>query len=381
MVNGSFQPIKVDGKIATEYEERLFTTGGAPDHIPLTNIKYAYPVVDQKYFFEEEYPKGYIQLKRGQDYLFEDANWETNIKVTEEGTSNVKATAFNYSTGSNEVSYDLPNIDQEKKYNFMIVSNLKQNSSSNTSAGTKTNTISTEGNDIQIRENQADEMSKAEGSIERLSYAFDTSKYKTFTSKMNAINTQSYNFGVLYSDVIYLTNTISSQEAFDMTELNGATYSDNKALITAESKLNDEYYATDIFPYLYKDYPLNGSYSISNRETEELGVIPAKAIPLNAYYMTSIENDVNQSWTKENFPFKYNMPLLYKQDWIDLNNQVVNAYVNGDVSVEAIAKRFINSNFLFMRYGNYEIVMKYNLPGDKQAREFTYKFKNNNNFR
>jgi hypothetical protein len=381
MVNGSFQPIKVDGKIATEYEERLFTTGGAPDHIPLTNIKYAYPVVDQKYFFEEEYPKGYIQLKRGQDYLFEDANWETNIKVTEEGTSNVKATAFNYSTGSNEVSYDLPNIDQEKKYNFMIVSNLKQNSSSNTSAGTKTNTISTEGNDIQIRENQADEMSKAEGSIERLSYAFDTSKYRTFTAKMNAINTQSYNFGVLYSDVIYLTNTISSQEAFDMTELNGATYSDNKALITAESKLNDEYYATDIFPYLYKDYPLNGSYSISNRETEELGVIPAKAIPLNAYYMTSIENDVNQSWTKENFPFKYNMPLLYKQDWIDLNNQVVNAYVNGDISVEAIAKRFINSNFLFMRYGNYEIVMKYNLPGDKQAREFTYKFKNNNNFR
>ncbi|RZJ53657.1 MAG: hypothetical protein EOO44_07790 [Flavobacterium sp.] len=381
MVNGSFQPIKVDGKIATEYEERLFTTGGAPNHIPLTNIKYAYPVVDQKYFLEEEYPKGYIQLKRGQDYLFEDSNWETNIKVNVDGTSNAKATVFNYNTGSNEVTYDLPNIDQEKKYNFTIVSNLKQNSSNNTSSGTKVNTISDEGNDIQIKENQADELSKAEGSIERLSYMFTTSKYKTFTSKMSAINTQSYNFGVLYSDVIYLTNTISSQEAFDMTELNGATYSDNKALVTAESKLNDEYYTADVYPYLYKDYPLNGNFSISNRDTNELGVIPSKAIPLNAYYMTSIENDVNQSWTKENFPFKYNMPLLYKQDWIDLNNQIVNAYVNGDVSVETIAKRFMNSNFLFMRYGNYEIVMKYNLPGDKQSRDFIYKYKNINNFR
>lgn len=198
---------------------------------------------------------------------------------------------------------------------------------------------------------------------------------------MNAINTQSYNFGVLYSDVIYLTNTISSQEAFDIVELRGVNYSDSKAIITAESKLNDQYYTTDIFPYLYKDYPLNGNFSISNRDTSELGVIPAKAIPLNAYYMTSIENEVNQSWTKENFPFKYNLPLLYKQDWMDLNNQIVNSYVNGEAGVEVLAQRFINSNFLFMRYGNYEIVMKYNLPGNKQVNEFVYKFKNNNNFR
>jgi hypothetical protein len=185
----------------------------------------------------------------------------------------------------------------------------------------------------------------------------------------------------LYSDVIYLTNTISSQEAFDVVDLQGINYSDNKPMIIAQSKLNDEYYGTDIFPYLYKDYPLNGHYSIENRDTNELGVIPAKAIPLNAYYMTSIENNTNQAWTKGNFPFKYNMPLLYKQDWIDLNNQIANAYINGDTSIETIAKRFVNSNFLFMRYGNYEIVMKYNLPGDKQANEFTYKYKNNNNFR
>ena len=381
MVNGSFQPIKVDGKVATEAEERLFTTGGAPNHIPLTNIKYSYPIVDQQYFLEEEYPKGYIQLKRGQDYLFEDGNWETSIKIDQDGNSNAKATAFNYDNGSNEVYYDLPNIDQDKKYNFSIVSSLKQAPSRNTTAATKTSTIDNEGNDIQIRENQADAMSKSEGSIERLTYSFNTSKYKTFVSKMNSINTQSHNFGVLYSDVIYLTNTITSQEAFDLAELQGVTYSDKKPLITAESKLNDEYYGTDIFPYLYKDYPLNGNYAISDRDTSELGVIPAKAIPLNAYYMTSIENNVNESWTRGNFPFKYNMPLLYKQDWIDLNNQIVNAYVNGDTSIETIAKRFINSNFLFMRYGNYEIGMKYNLPGDKQSKEFTYKYKNINNFR
>lgn len=381
MVNGSFQPIKVDGQIAKEYEERTFTTGGAPNHIPLTNIKYSYPVVEQKYFLEEEYPKGYIQLKRGQDYLFEDSNWETSIKMEQDGTLNSKAVPFNYDTSSNEVYYNLPNIDQEKKYNFSIVSNLKQNTTRDAGSNTKTNTISDEGNDIQVIENQADALSKAEGSIDRLSYSFNTSKYKTFASKMNAISTQNYNFGVLYSDVIYLTNTISSQEAFDIVELNGATYSDNKAVITAESKLNDQYYTTDMYPYLYKDYPLNGTFSITNRETSEFGIIPAKAIPLNAYYMTSIENDVNHSWTKVNFPFKYNMPLLYKQDWVDLNNQIVNSFINGEPGVAALAQKFINSNFLFMRYGNYEILMKYNLPGNKQANEFVYKYRNNNNFR
>lgn len=381
MINGVFQPIRVDGKVATEYEERLFTTGGAPNHIPLNNIKYSYPVVDQKYFLEEEYPKGYIQLKRGQDYLFEDASWETSIKINEDGISNAKATAFNYDTNKNEVYYELPDIKQEKKYNFSIVSSLKQAPSRNAVSTTRTNTISDHGNDIQIRENEADVLSKAEGSIDRLSYSFNTSKYKTFTAKMNAISTQSYNFGVLYSDVIYLTNTISSHEAFDLTELQGVTYSDNKPIIIAQSKLNDEYYTLDIYPYLYKDYPLNGSYTINDRDTNELGIIPAKAIPLNAYYMTSIENDVNQSWTKGNFPFKYNMPLLYKQDWVDLNNQIINAYINGETGVDSIAKRFLNSNYLFMRYGNYEIFMNYTLPGDKKSTEYTYRYKNNNKFR
>ncbi|MBF7093167.1 hypothetical protein IUY40_16670 [Flavobacterium sp. ALJ2] len=382
MINGVFQPIKVDGKVATEYEERLFTTGGAPNYIPLTNIQYSYPVVEQKYFLEDEYSKGYIQLKRGQDYLFDDPNWETSIQINEEGKSDAKATAFNYNTSLNEVYYDLPNINQEKKYNFAIVSSLKQKQPSKTgTTNPRANSFTGDGNDIQIKENQADALSKAEGTLERLTYPFSTSKYKTFTSKMNAISTKSYNFGVLYSDVIYLTNTISSQEAFDLTELQGVTYSDNKPVVTAESKLNDEYYTTDIYPYLYRDYPLNGKYAITNRDVNELGIIPAKAISLNAYYMTSIENNVNQSWTKGNFPFKYNMPLLYKQDWVDLNNQIINDYVNGLVSSTSIANRFLNSNFLFMRYGNYEIVMKYNLPGDKKSTEFTYKYKNNNNFR
>ncbi|SMP34712.1 hypothetical protein SAMN06265346_11883 [Flavobacterium hercynium] len=381
MINGVFQPIKVDGQIAKEFEERSFTTGGAPNYIPLNNVQYSYPVVDQKYFFEEEYPKGYVQLKRGQDYLFDDGKWETKVKLNEDGTSNIKAAAFTYETNSNQIYYDLPNIDQQKKYNFSIVSSLKTATRNNTVSSTRSNSINNEGNDIEIKENQADALSKAEGDIDRLNYSFTTSKYKTYLSKMNSIATRSYNFGVLYSDVIFLSNSINSDEAFDLADLQGVTYSDNKPLIAAQSKLNDEYFRTDIFPFLYRDYPVNDSYTIRNRNTEEYGIVPAKAIPLNAYYMTSIENDINHSWTKENFPYKYNMPLLYKEDWVDLNNQIMNDYFDGVAASLSIAKRFMNSRFLFMRYGNYDIEMKYNLPGNKKSSDFTYTFKNRNSFR
>jgi hypothetical protein len=380
MVNGVFQAIKVDGKVAQEYEERIFTTGGAPNHIPLSNIQYSYPVVDQKYFLEEEYPKGYIQLKRGQDYLFEDANWETKVKINGNGNSNGKPIDFTYNTSSNEVSYTMPNINQEEKFDFAIVSTLKGERQANASSTVKTSTINNDGNNIQVSENQADEISKA-GEIERLSYQFSTSKYKTFSAKMDAVKTDSYNFGVLYSDVIYLTNTITSQEAFDLVELQGVKYTDNIPLVKAESALNDTYYTTDLYPYLYRDYPLNGTYYITNRDVKELGVVPYRAIPLNSYYMSCIENDVNQSWTKSNFPFKYNLPLLYKQDWVDINNQIMNDYVDGKVGTATVAERFLNSDFLFMRYGLYEVKMKYSIPGNKKTTEFVYKFKNDNNFR
>jgi hypothetical protein len=382
MINGVFQPIKVDGQIAKEFEERSFTTGDAPSYIPLSNIQYSYPVVDQKYFLEQEYPKGYIHLVRGQDYLFNDTNWETKIKLNEEGSNNLKETVFNYDKSSNEVYYDLPNISQEKKYGLTIFSSLKQIAENKNNTNTaKVNSITNDKNDIQIKENQADNLSKDDGTIERLSYSFSTSKYKTFTSKMNSINTQSYNFGVLYSDVIYLTNTISSQEAFDVVELQGVTYNDNKPLVTANSKLNDDYYLKDIYPYLYKNYPINNFYSIKNRDIDELGIIPSKAIPLNAYYMTSIENDINQSWTKSNFPFKYNMPLIYKSDWVDLNNQIINDYIDGISESYEISQFFLKNSFLFMRYGEYEINVKYQIPGDKSKTDYTYKFRNNNKFR
>ncbi|QYS89613.1 hypothetical protein [Flavobacterium davisii] len=371
--NGIFRTVMQNGQVAKELEEREFTTGGAPNYIPLTNILYSYPVVDQKYFFEEEYDKGYIKLKRGQDYLFEDPSWETQVKmkVLPSGTS--LTTAFNYDTNANEVSYTLPNIEQDKKYSFAIISGLK-GAVATTSASTSTTSITEGDNDISITQNQAQSQSK-EGEIERLSYGFGTSKYKTFTQKMEHSPTQNYNFGMIYSDVIYLSNTLNSQEAFDLTDLQGTMYSETTPLLTATSKLNDTYYTTDMAPYLYKAYPLAGSYTLRNRDTNELGLPPAKALPISTYYLTSLENDTNTQWLKSNFPFKYNLPLLYKSDWMDLRDQVVNDYVNGTITSTSLAYQFLSKEYTFMRFGFYEVALKYRLPVIKKQRSIRINLK------
>lgn len=380
--NGIFKPIIVDGKIAKETEERTFVTGTAPSYIPLHNIKYSYPVVEQKNFFEQEYEQGYIQLKQGQDYLFDDPQWKTVIKIVEESTNTTKTADFNYNTTTNEIVYNMTDLRQDKNYTLAISSTLKaeeKNSTANTTTEKTTDYETSEGNAISIREQKAEAITR-EGKIERLTYTFKTSTYKTFTAKIKAITTKQYNFGKIYSDVIYLSNTISDQEAYDLVDLEGTIYSNNTPLLKIESTLQDDYFQLDINPYLYKNYPLAG-YTITNRDTEQLGIIPTKALPITSYYLMSIENNVNSNWVRTNFPYKYNLPLLYKQDWVDLRNQIVNDYVQQKITTTNPAYPFLEKEFLFMRKGYYPVQMKYTLPGDKKATTFTYKFKNENNFR
>ena len=166
-----------------------------------------------------------------------------------------------------------------------------------------------------------------------------------------------------------------------MIDLQGNNYCENTPLLTSISKLNDTYYTVDMYPYLYKQHPVGGNYSITSRDTDELGLPPAKALPLSTYYLTSLENDINPTWLKSNFPFKYNLPLIYKQDWVNLRDQIVNDYVDGTIDSNNTAYPFLTKEYTFMRYGFYEILLKYRLPGNRKTTEYTYKFKNNNQIR
>ena len=70
LVNGAWKQVYSSGKPALEEKIVSFTTGGAPENIPVENIVYAYPALEQRYLLPKESAKGFVQLKLGQKYLF-----------------------------------------------------------------------------------------------------------------------------------------------------------------------------------------------------------------------------------------------------------------------------------------------------------------------
>lgn len=380
--NGVFVSVKENGAEAREYEERSFVSGEAPDHIPLHNIKYAYPVVDQKYFHIKEYPQGYVQLKQGQDYLFESGEWDTNVKIVDKENQEVLEASFNYHNSSNEITYELPKkIKLDKTYNFRVISKNKLGKDVKSSNRTQDkNVVDEDGNEISVKENIADDVIQ-EGEIDRLSYAFGTSKYKTFVDKMNKIKTTSYNFGIVYSDVISLENAISSAEPFDIPELTGTTYTDNTPLMQPEAVLDDRYFKEDIYPYLYENYPIEGRYEVTYRDVEDYGIIPKKAIFIRSYYLMSADYQVNKNWMTSYFPYTYNLGQVYKEDWVNLTNLMVNDEIDRPIDPNAAFYKILRKHFEFMRYGDYKIKLNYRLPGGKKESDFIYKYQNPNKFR
>lgn len=386
--NGSFHPVMDNGKPAKETKSVSFISGEAPEYIPLHNIKYSYPVVNQQYLYTKEYPQGYIQLKQGQDYLFELDQWETSIKMSEKDTKEELKVRFTYNNSSNQVNYELPKkLKNQKEYLFSIISKSKTGKviekektrgyAGQTESGSSTNE---EGNEITVTQKQA-EVVLSEGEVDRLSYEFATSRYKTFTDKMKRIKTTSYNFGVKYSDAISLENAISSEEPFDSVELVGSSFTDGKPLLQPEATMDDKYFTTDINPFLYANYPIEGKYTFTHRDTHQFGIVPSKALFIRSYYLMSADRNANKNWRMSYFPYTYNLGQVYKEDWVNLTNQMVNDAIDKPISPSSVYYELLRKRFEFMRYGDYNIKMNYVLPGEKQKAGYQYKYKNLNEFR
>ncbi|MEW7278203.1 hypothetical protein ABW636_06375 [Aquimarina sp. 2201CG1-2-11] len=371
-VNGTFKTIIVDGQKAIEVEERNFTTGGAPDHIPLHNIQYSYPVVDQQLFYSDEYNSGYIQLERGQDYLFDTTQWQSIVKyIDEEGK--VGKSEFGYNTADNKVTYKLPKVHQDTKYLMTIVSSPKGSGTTNVVAETETTDLGDD-NTIEIKKNKAENVLK-DGEIDRLSYEFKSSEHRTFRDKIRKIKSTDYFWGKIDSKVLFLMNGVQEYEGFDIAELTGNRYSDDKPLVIVEADLKDNYFEDDIDPLVYQKYEPNNSITVS-RDITIYGFRPKRALPILTSYITGLQNEVQWSWRRTTFPYRYNVMEIYNIDYRDIYTKVNNAYIDGVLLEGDPVLGILGRTLPYMRKGNYDIVLKYILPGDIQGSSSSYRFKN-----
>ncbi len=382
-VNGVYKQVVVNGKKAVEVERRTFTTGDAPTYIPLHNITYAYPVIGQKYFLEKEYSKGYIQLRRGQDYLFDNTKWKSYLTYSKDEQVTAK-TDFQYHTAKNTIGYTLPNVSQATAYQINIVSTPKGGGSV---GGGDTNYKSVQlgkqaGNDnrVKMKKTQAQNISK-DGVIERLAYDFTTSKYTTLRQKINSIRTEVYGWWPLFSDILELENKIHDHEPFGLADINGTAHTDNTPLIKAAATLEDTYFRKDINPPLYAKYPIGG-YRFTNRDDKVLGAPPRYAVSIISSYIDNLTNEVNEHDLRTVFPYRYDLGLTYKRDWVDMHEQIVNDHIKGLIPSNSPVLKFLDERFPLMRYGVYKIRLTYILPGGvSRGTNATYKYKNPNKFR
>ncbi len=372
-INGSFVVIKEDGKKAIETEVRNFVTGEAPNHIPLHNITYSYPVVEQSQLYTSESTKGYVQLKRGQDYLFEDAQWDSEIHFIEtEGKTNT--VDFRYDFGANQVQFQLPALKKTKTYTYQIVSFPKNSKTVQaTSTTTKTQHLDTDAT-FELTTKTAATISK-EGVIDRLSYSFGTSKYPTFAAKVGSIKVKNDLWGRIASDVIYLSTSIKDHEGFEFVELQGNKFTDNKPLVVAEATLSDTYFTADINPVLYNEYPENGPIAL-HRDISIYGHVPKRALPLMGGYLESLESETRIGWRRTTFPYRYNLTAIYAQDFSDVLHQVLNGVTSTSSAYGSQVSSILNSEFKMMRYGDYIIRLQYVLPGGKKGTQATFTYKN-----
>lgn len=379
LVNGVYRTVNVDGKKAVEFEERKFTTGTAPNYIPLRNIEYSYPVVDQKHFYENEHDKGYILLKRGQDYLFDDAVWKSDVAIQDISGSK-QIVDFLYNEASNRIEYTMPNVEQQQEYSLIINSSPKDRTTGVSTESYNNVTTGSNDNTAEIRTNSAENVSK-DGVIERLKYNFRTSNYKTFKQKIKALNATQYQWGKVYSDVLYLSVKLKPYEGFELAELVGTKHTANTPLVTLMSTLTDDYFTKDMNPPMYAKYPLNNQYYFVNRDVSEYGSPPSKALRLMSSYLTSLEYDVDRTWRETTFPYYYDLPYFYKADLVDLKTQVSNDFADGKISNSHPAMSILDAKFYMMRSGKYPIKMQYVLPGGINGTQHTFNYKNPNNFR
>jgi hypothetical protein len=124
-------------------------------------------------------------------------------------------------------------------------------------------------------------------------------------------------------------------------------------------------------PLLYSRYPMNG-VTFSQRDPAVYGVPPTRAVNVMSPYLTEVERGIYTNYASQYLPFVYALPQVYQEDFYDIQNQLVNKFVN-----TAVLNQYINIvNGLCPAFpaGSYRVKFRYRLPDGTQgtASDFDY---------
>ncbi|GAA0872318.1 hypothetical protein GCM10009117_14650 [Gangjinia marincola] len=371
---GSWQVYTENGEEFIEEEIRNFTTGEAPDYIPESNIAYCYPVLDQKYMYPNETNQAYIKLLQGQDYLFDlEDGWSQVTYYTT--TTTVEEGAITYNSADNIVMMGIPTLETSQAY-AMTLATLPPGSDPMDNVTTSYDTVDIgEDQNVEVQQIELDDLLTNADAIQMLAYNFSTSQYTTFANKLAAKAVTAPIIDIIQSNIHALEIQHATTEPFDLVEILGNQYTNDEPLISIEASLDDTYYQNEVYPLIYEGYPINGF--TTNRDVSIMGIPPVKAVEMLTWYITYLENDPNFNLLSIRFPYRYNLPLYYEEDFVDIRYKITNAYLNDPVQYQQQIQQFdyiINGVFPYLKQGNYNIDISYQLPGTQDGNTSTYTF-------
>lgn len=371
--NGAWTLVSTSGKEAYEEKVRTFTTGNAPSDIPMQNIVYTYPVVEQRHFLTGESKKGFVQLQFGQKYLFE-KGFDYKLCFTREGQTPV-ATPFKYNEAHNRIEFEIPRLDSKSSYTLDI-SYSAQSQTSDSMGGDgnseqSTSLINDEDGTVDLIQKKAVAGISEESKKSILSYPFASSVYATFKDKIGGMNVKNKAYVQDAGISVLLAYNATAKEAFDEAEIIGVEKTAQQPLIRVKAVLAEEFFTRTVIPQVYAGYPYGG-VKLTHREDDPIGVPPYYSVFPNQRYLSALSDGV----PSENFvfPYTYEASVIAGLDYQNLQSLVLN---NRDKVEADVYRRFATGSGLpFLKKGLYKVILTYVLPDGTEIAKDEFLFNN-----
>ncbi|MUH36543.1 hypothetical protein D9O36_11885 [Zobellia amurskyensis] len=383
-IGGSYQTMVENGQPVIERSESTFMTDKAPDHIPLENIAYMYPVLEQKSFHPEEFDTGYVKLISQQNYLFE-SGFEMRAEFVSNSNGQGVRTNLSYDRSKATVFYDVPEmvLNSTHTLNLMafppgadiqteiiveqteVLSGEEAGDTNWFDPTSGTQEVKNTSSSVVVSNKKAAEVTISNGAPKSiLEYSFKTSKYATFGDKVGSLNVTDNLLNFIGANVHSMSIEVADYEYLEKLEILGGRYTASQPLVYGQAILDDKYYKKKIYPLIYEDYPLDGNIRV-NREEDILGVPPIRSFYISNQYEANVESKPYSYWVKNRIPFVYDLPYQYKEDFLHLRNTVLSRYGNneGD-AVKYDSYRYLLEGFPAIPLGNYKSQLFYSTPGN-----------------
>lgn len=365
-LNGTWTKVKFKGKVVVETAETTFETGKAPDFIPESNIRFSYPLPDQRNFYPKEYGQGFIQLTEGQPYLFNPGSeWLQKVRMTDVSSGQFLDTELSYNNRTRTVNFNIPDGFRNSGIYRLQIVNIPRNESS---IDQNVQRISREINIDKSAGTASLTTKSLKGELDRLEIKalytsrFRTSKYNTFREKMERIKVEPGIRHTVGMNIFQLASRLNGDEFFEEAEISKTLHHGPLVAMEAVTQGN-EWYEVFTYPLLYEGYPLFGWMKSTRGNIAEVGVPPLRDIIIHSSAAQQLRNaDLTAPAFTDEY-LTYNLGQSVATDFRHIQRHAVNYVADNPSRISPRVEALVTSPLPHLRYGPYRIKLSYVIPG------------------